>query len=139
MSTPVHTNARRLVSGAMVVSGSLVGWQGLRYLIDPASVVAGMDVAAQTVDELHVLRAGYGGVLVAVAVFALVGAWWSGLRRPALFTLAVSMAGLSAGRIVSIAVDGPPSDGLARLLVVEVALLLVALACLMIDGDRAAR
>lgn len=112
------------VRGWLVLAGLVVGWQGMRYLVDPASVVAGNDVAVGTVDALHVVRTGYAGGLIAVATMALLGAFRRRLRRAALVTMGVAMVALVAGRVVSIVIDGAPSVGLMRLLYVEIVLLI---------------
>ncbi len=107
------------------MSAAIIGRQGLRYLIDPAEVVAATTVPVDTVDQAHLLRAGFGGVLVAVAIAAFVAVVFTRALRSGLVVVGVSMGGLAGGRIVSLVVDGEPSDGLIPLLVVEVVLAVI--------------
>jgi hypothetical protein len=116
----------RVTRLGLVIAAGVIGTQGMRYLIDPASVVDGTTVSTATIDERHVLRGGYGGVLVAVAALAAAGSVRGSLRHPALVTVAVTMGGLAVGRTVSLVVDGKPSASLMSLLVIEVALAVAA-------------
>lgn len=124
--------SRREVLGRVVlaVTSAIVGVQGFRYLLDPEAVLASTAVSTASVDERSVLRAGYGGVLVAVGVVGLVASARVALRVVGHFVVLVVLVGLVAGRLVSLAVDGAPSALLTRLLVIEAVLVAANLATL---------
>jgi hypothetical protein len=57
-------------------------------------------------DGVHLFRAVM-GLYLALAVFWVAGYLRAGLRQPAIWSAVVFMAGLAAGRILSLLVDGP--------------------------------
>ena len=65
------------------------------------------DVEAADVGTKNVFR-GIMGIYLALAAFWIMGAMRPALRRGALWTLTLFMAGVGAGRILSLIVDGWP-------------------------------
>ena len=78
---------------------------------------------------VHVFRAVM-GLYLANAAFWVAGAMRPSLRVPALWSLFLFMAGLAAGRIVSIVLDGVPAPALIFYTVVELGFAVLAFMCL---------
>ena len=77
----------------------------------------GVDV--DNISMRHILRAVM-GLYLAMVVFWLMGAKREELTIPALWSVAVFMLGLAAGRAISLIVDGVPAPLLAIYLVLEI-------------------
>jgi predicted membrane protein len=71
------------------------------------------------INTRHILRAVM-GLYLAMALFWVIGAWRAELRQAALYSQIVFVAGLGAGRVVSLLVDGMPHPLLVTYLAVEV-------------------
>ena len=76
-------------------------------------------VGVDDVSTTHIFRAVM-GLYLAMVVFWLMGAKNDALRLPALYSVVVFMFGLSAGRAVSLAVDGMPNALLVLYLFLEI-------------------
>jgi len=75
---------------------------GLAALVKPAVIWAPFGVAPTTPGSRSEVRAVYGGFGVAIAVLLFVAdGWTAGLRAGVLLTVAVALAGMAAGRVVS--------------------------------------
>jgi low temperature requirement protein LtrA len=88
-----------------------------------------LDISVEGTNHTHVFRAIMGLYLVNV-LFWLAGAVMPALRRPALWVLFLFMAGLAAGRLLSLVLDGVPSFVLIFYLVAELLFAALALKCL---------
>lgn len=98
----------------------------LSYGIAPSAILPGLiGVPVESAAQSQVFRAVM-GLYLAMAAFWLAGALGSGLRRVALWSLFVFMAGLAAGRIVSLILDGWPGGVLFLYLGLEIAFGLLA-------------
>lgn len=104
----------------IALSYGLVPSQSVQYLL-------GFPVDG--VNNVHVFRA-IMGLYLANAAFWLAGALQPPLRVPALWSLLIFMAGLAAGRILSLIVDGLPGPLLLIYLLLELAFAAGALAVL---------
>ncbi|MBU3682467.1 MAG: DUF4345 domain-containing protein [Phycisphaerales bacterium] len=91
----------------------------LAYGVEPQrSLESLFDVPIQNVDGKHIFRAVM-GLYLALSAFWIVGACTASLRQAALQSLVVFMAGLAAGRLLSLAVDGMPNRILLFYLALE--------------------
>ncbi len=91
----------------------------LSYGAAPASSMGLLfDIDASSVNSSHVFRAVM-GLYLALALFWLVGVRNATLRNPALWSLAVFMLGLAAGRGLSLLLDGMPHPLLVVYLLLE--------------------
>ena len=81
---------------------------GLVALSRPEQVLALFGTASLTRDGRNEVRAVYGGFGVSVAVLLLSTLWLPGLRPGVLVAVAVALAGMAGGRLVSAVVDGSP-------------------------------
>lgn len=71
------------------------------------------------INTTHILRAVM-GLYLAMALFWVIGAWRADLRQAALYSQLTFVAGLGAGRVVSLVLDGLPHPLLIAYLAVEV-------------------
>lgn len=102
----------------------------LSYGVMPsASVTYLLGFPVEGVNQTHVFRA-IMGLYLANALFWLAGASRPNLTIPALWVLFLFMAGLAAGRILSIVLDGMPNGVLLFYLVAELFFATLALRCL---------
>jgi hypothetical protein len=76
------------------------------------------DVDASSTNLIHTFRA-IMGLYLGLVVFWMAGARKESLRLAALWSLAIFMSGLAAGRIVSLVFDGMPHPLLVFFLVLE--------------------
>ena len=84
-------------------------------------------IEIDSVNTSHVFRAVM-GLYLAMVVFWLIGVKRETLRRPALFSVLVFMAGLAVGRVVSLLLDGMPNGIFILYLLLEIGFALVAIA-----------
>jgi hypothetical protein len=99
---------------------------GLYCLLRPASLAAAAGVAFQSATGSTELRAMYGGLEAALGVLAALALRRSSLVRPALVAIGFLTAGLAAGRLVGVALDGGFSSYTAMALGLEAASALIA-------------
>ena len=95
-------------------------------LLPEKSVTYLLGFPVETLNHVHVFRA-IMGLYLANAILWLAGYQQSSLRKPALWSLFIFMAGLAAGRILSLIVDGIPSFVLVFYLVAELVFAALAL------------
>jgi hypothetical protein len=105
-------------------------WMGIGALAAPERVLALFGVAVETADGRSEVRAVYGGFGVAMA--ALLLATWRRptLRDGVLVCLAIAVAGMAGGRVVSAMIDGTPGPWPSVFFVVELALAVALVAAL---------
>ncbi|MEP1200281.1 DUF4345 domain-containing protein [Tateyamaria sp.] len=102
----------------------------LSYGVMPsASVTYLMGFPVDGINHTHVFRA-IMGLYLANAAFWLCAAVTPHLRRPALWVLFLFMAGLGAGRVLSVLVDGIPGAVLLLYLFAELFFAVLAFGCL---------
>lgn len=81
---------------------------GALHLINPQMMMNTPGVELSTVNYLHIVRAAYGGSYLGMACLFLLGAFGRIDRHFALLSVVVLFSGFAVGRLVSIALDGPP-------------------------------
>ena len=92
----------------------------LSYGASPAASLSFLyEIDASSVNVAHIFRAVM-GLYFAMLLFWIAGALKEHLRIPALWSLVVFMAGLAAGRALSLMVDGMAHPLLVLFLVLEV-------------------
>lgn len=107
----------------------------IQGLLDPQAIMDNVQVALGNATARSSVRALYGGVNLALALFWIYAAFKSqreGLRFALLYT-----GGFALGRLVGIAVEGMPGDFAVQWLVVESVFALLALALLVLPGRKA--
>jgi len=111
----------------LCASGLLSVAIGLAYLVAPAAMAAvtQLDLASPT--ALIEIRGFYGGQLVGLGAFILLGAWRRAFAAPALLLLAATLGGTALGRVVGMLAAGSVPRVMLGLLAVEVAATLAAL------------
>ena len=88
-------------------------------LMPQASMSYLFDIDASSVNSSHIFRAVM-GLYFAMVVFWVTGAVKKSLTVPALWSLAVFMLGLAAGRMLGILIDGMPHPLLVTYLALEI-------------------
>jgi len=126
-----RTVVTKITRGFLLVSALGFLLIGINTFRDPLAALAGVELAVNTVSALNELRANYGGLQIGMALLLLTGLARPDMTRPALLTQTLLVGGLAIGRLVSIALDGPPNATVQGLLVLEsvTALLSLALYC----------
>ncbi|GAA1834388.1 DUF4345 family protein [Actinomadura chokoriensis] len=95
----------QVIIGAVGVFFAVMGLCGL---IAPASLLAPFGTEVRSVDGRNEVRAVYGGFGLAVAVaLGLAAADAGGLREGVVVAVVLALAGMGAGRVVSMAVERP--------------------------------
>lgn len=83
-------------------------------------------IDASSVNSSHIFRAVM-GLYLGLVLFWIAGAFNHGLQLAALWSLAVFMLGLAAGRVLSLLLDGFPHPLLFTYLILEVIMGVIAL------------
>ena len=111
--------AARLTPALLALAGIVILPVGLSYGLAPAVTLPWLfGIDATGTESQHVFRA-IAGLYLAMGCFWIAAAAMPDLRRPALWSLLVFMAGLALGRLVSILVDGWPHPLLIVYLAIE--------------------
>jgi hypothetical protein len=106
----------------LLLSGSGLFVIALSYGVAPARVLGRiLKITVAERDLVHIFRAVM-GLYLGFAILWVIGAFFSGLTRPAIISEVVFMAGVGSGRVISVLVDGRPSILLNIYLMLEVAL-----------------
>ena len=79
---------------------------GALHLINPQMMMNTPGVELSTVNHLHIIRAAYGGSYLGMACLFILGALGRIDRH--LVSVLILFSGFALGRVVSMAVDGPP-------------------------------
>lgn len=106
---------RRLAQLALLLCAAVWLSVGAPGLLRPALLLEPVGVALEGPDASSEARALYGGLHLALGGLYLIAVVRPRLHRPLLGLWTLLVGGLVAGRLVSLAVDGPPL-GLARVL-----------------------
>jgi hypothetical protein len=94
-----------VIIGAVAV---LFAGMGLYGLIAPASLIAAFGTTVTSIDSRNEIRAVYGGFGLAMALALTLAALDVGrLRDGVLVTVAIALAGMGVGRIISMFVERP--------------------------------
>lgn len=105
----------------LVVAGGIFTLIGLSHLSAPQKMLAPHGLLLTTVSAYSDVRAGYGGLYIALGLVFLGGAASAQVRNLSLLMLAAVTGGLAAGRLLSLAVDGAPSWTAWGLMAIELA------------------
>jgi hypothetical protein len=107
---------------------------GFVYLVSPMAMASLTDLDASTPLAAIEVRGFYGGQLVGLGAFVLLGAWRSAFATPALLLVALSLGGTALGRIVGVFASGSLPPVMLGLLVVELGA--AAAALLLLKRER---
>lgn len=97
----------------------------VQALFDPRAVMANVGVTLENPSALSSIRAVYGGMHLAFAVYCFFGAFRA--RRAALTLVALYAGGFVLGRLVSWSVDGAPNTFVSTWLITESVCCIVSL------------
>jgi hypothetical protein len=113
------THRERTASMMLALAGGVFTIIGLSHMSVPDAMLSMHGLLLTTASAYSDVRAGYGGLYVSLGLVFLGGAASSQMRELALLMLAAVTAGLAAGRLLSLALDGAPSWTAWILLVIE--------------------
>ncbi|GAB3984500.1 hypothetical protein GCM10029978_094350 [Actinoallomurus acanthiterrae] len=85
----------------------LFGGMGLYGLLAPTALLAPFGTLVRSADGRNEVRAVYGGFGVAVALTLVLALLDDGLRAGLVLAVALALAGMAGGRIISFAVERP--------------------------------
>jgi hypothetical protein len=103
----------------LALAGGVFTIIGLSYLSVPDTLLSLHGLLLTTASAYSDVRAGYGGLYVALGMVFLGGAARPGMRGLALLMLAAVTGGLAGGRLLSLIVDGAPTWTALFLLAIE--------------------
>ncbi len=113
---------QRFAQTVLIVGGGVVLFVGVLFLFSPEAALAPVGIRLNGPSAFNEVRGSFGGMHVGVGALILAGAFVPSARRWALWLLVAFMAGLAAGRVVSIRLDGVPGARVQIYLLVEVVL-----------------
>ena len=125
----------QLKKGLLVLSFMTICVIGLLYGVSPEWFFATHLVSSQApgIDQSHIMRAVM-MLYVSLGLFWLYNAFSDKYRDAGIVVLGVFCAGLVAGRILSVVVDGTPSPILILYIIMELSLVPVCIWLLKRDG-----
>jgi hypothetical protein len=100
---------------------------GMAYLVAPVSLAAFADLALPSPLAVIEVRGFYGGQLVGLGAFMLLGARRSAFTKPALLLVAAALGGTALGRVVGVVAAGVLPAPILLLFGVEAGCALAAL------------
>ena len=115
------TQPDRTACMMLALAGGVFTIIGLSHLSVPQAMLSFHGLMMTTVNAYSDVRAGYGGLYVALGVVFLGGAARPGMRDLALLMLAAVTGGLAGGRLLSLIVDGAPTWSAWLLMSIELA------------------
>ncbi len=111
----------------LIVAGGMWMAYGIYMLLAPQALAGTAGVAAINLTGLIELRAMYGGLEMAVGLFAFTAAWVPGMARSGLLAMGLACAGLGVTRLLSAALAGEFSTYTRQGLALELTLTALAL------------
>ena len=100
---------------------------GIAYLVAPVPLAAFGELALPTPLAVIEVRGFYGGQLVGLGAFMLLGVWHSAFTRPALVLVAAALGGTALGRVVGVLAAGSLPIPIVILFAVETGCAIAAL------------
>jgi len=113
------TQPDRTASMMLALAGGVFTIIGLSHLSVPDAMLSAHGLQLTSVSAYSDVRAGYGGLYVALGIVFLAGVARPGMRGLALLMLAAVTSGLAGGRLLSLIVDGAPTWTAFILLAIE--------------------
>lgn len=106
----------------LIISGLLLTVIGSLTSFNPVEIKAGEGIEiAGNASALNDVRA-FGMLLLATAAWNMIGAFKAQLRKSAIISSFVLFLSLGLGRVLSIVLDGMPSDGMVKATGLEIIL-----------------
>src|SRR5512139_849502 len=99
----------RMNQAALGMAALVFVWVGLNGIFAPAAITGPVELVAGSASANNEIRANYGGMHLAVSALFVMGALSVVFRWAATVVLTLFTAGLVAGRLLSMVVDGMPN------------------------------
>jgi len=119
-----------LSRGVILITSLMLGIFGLLTLIKPTIMMAQMGIQSPTTNALSEFRTISGGIAFGLSCFLFYALGDKALERPALLLTASILSFASLGRMVSLIIDGTPSNQFVVAFVIEIIGALLAVVCL---------
>lgn len=112
-------NSLKILKVYLVISGLILTAIGALTTFNPIEIKAneGIQLAGNP-SALNDVRS-FGTLLLAVAIFSLLGAFKISLRKPASIFIPLLFTSIGIGRTISILLDGMPSEGIVKATIIE--------------------
>ena len=120
----------------LIVSGLLLTVIGSLTTFNPINIKAseGIEIAGNA-SALNDVRS-FGTLLLATAIFLIIGAFKNPIRKSAAISAPLLFLSLGIGRVLSILIDGMPSDGIVKATGLEIILGLVGLIIFLVYREK---
>jgi hypothetical protein len=92
----------------ILLIAALFALMGLAAIARPERILATVGTPALTRDGRNEVRAVYGGFGLAIAALLCAARYDAAIRSGALLAVGLALAGMAAGRVLSILLDGAP-------------------------------
>lgn len=109
----------RMNQAALGMAALVFAWVGLNGMFAPAAITGPVELLAPSASAHNEIRANYGGMHLAMSTLFVMGAVSLAFRWTATVVLTLFSAGLVAGRLLSVVLDGVPNPFVIQLLVTE--------------------
>jgi hypothetical protein len=126
-SLSCHPGEQVMARAYLIIAGLMWLVYGIYLLAMPQALSSTAGVAATTLTGLIELRAMYGGLEMAVGIFALLAAWLPGMLRGGLLGMGLACGGLGVTRLLSATLAGEFSTYTRQGLALEFTLTVLAL------------
>ncbi|WP_075342384.1 DUF4345 domain-containing protein [Tenacibaculum agarivorans] len=129
-------NSLKFLKIYLFVSGLLLSIIGTLTAFNPVKIKAneGIEIAGNA-SALNDVRS-FGILLIATAILAFSGALKTFFTKTASIAIPLLFIALGVGRIISIILDGMPSDGMAKATVLEIILGTIGIALYSINKNK---
>jgi hypothetical protein len=108
---------------------------GLWFVIDPIAPMQAMGITVSGVVAPTEIRAFYGGLEIALGLFLLIGSFKRDWRRPALWLVLFSNAGIGLTRLLALLMGGEWHSFFTYALIWELGFALLAIIALKFDPE----
>lgn len=109
-----------LAKATLLSAAMGMGMIGVGYSVSPQFMFGLYGIQLESINELNMVRAAYGGLFIGFAALFALGFVRSSITQPALLALLTFMAGFAMGRMASIIMDGLPDILIMGLFALEV-------------------
>ncbi|CAM1342614.1 DUF4345 domain-containing protein [Tenacibaculum amylolyticum] len=112
-------NSLKILKIYLIISGLLLSVIGTLTAFNPVKIKAneGIEIAGNA-SALNDVRA-FGILLLAIAILSFSGAIKTAIRKTAAITLPLLFISLGIGRVISVVLDGMPSEGMVKATILE--------------------
>ncbi len=129
-------NSLKILKIYLFIAGLILTAIGSLTTFNPIAIKAneGIDIAGNS-SALNDVRS-FGVLLLAFAFFSFLGSFKNALRKSAAITIPLLFLSLGIGRLLSILLDGMPSDGMVKATGLEIILGILGLVLFSLNSKK---